>query len=471
MWQCFVASFLFGVMTAFAFPPFNIIPVLWFSFPALFLLLQNAKNKTKQMFFIGWCFSFGLLIVSLYWIAGALFVDIKSYWWALPFAVAGLPAILALFYGASVLILRFYGMEKISSVFLLAFCWFLADMARSYLFTGFPWDITGYVWGNSLAILQSTRFIGINGLTLLTLLFSVLPATFFVVKDKRTASTMMFIGVILLSIVYIGGAIRLSKASYEVVDNVRVRLVQPYTDQSIKWDPQKRADNFEDLVRITFNPKGLNEITHFIWPETATSYYLTEEDSMRKYLADLMPVSSVLITGIVRRKFHEKKKTDYYNSLIAINDKGMVIAGYDKHHLVPFGEYIPFSKYLHIPLISEMIDGFTAGDGVRTIRVPNFPSFSPLICYEAIFSGDVVEKEDPPKLLVNVTNDAWYDGTIGPLQHFVISRVRAIEEGLPMIRVSNRGYTVILDGYGRIWSKANINESGYIDSDLPKQIN
>lgn len=463
-------AFGFGVLAALAFPPFNLVPILWLSFPALFLLLQSASLTKRSTFLVGWSFSFGLLVVSLYWIAGALFVDIGTFWWALPFAIAGIPAFLASFYGLAVLLPRWWGMQKVSSVFLLAFSWFLADFARSHVLTGFPWDITGYIWGSSLSVLQITRYIGIEGLTFLTLMLAVLPALFFVLADRRKATLFMLIGVLGLAALYIGGSWRLHFASYDAVPNVRVRLVQPYTEQSLKWDPQKRADNFEKLAALTFSPDGVDKVTHFIWPESATAYYLTEEDSMRAYLADLMPEGSVLLTGIIRRQLHEDKKPSYYNSLIAMNSQGHVVTGYDKHHLVPFGEYIPFREYLPLPLISTMGQAFSAGDGIRTVRAPNFPPFSGLVCYEAIFSGEVAEKEDPPELLVNVTNDAWYDGTIGPAQHFAIARVRAIEEGLPMIRVSNRGVTAVLDGYGRSWGLTGANKAGYVDSDLPVAI-
>lgn len=466
----YAAAAFFGALAALAFAPFSLVPVLWVSFPALYLLLQAAAPKAKTTFFVGWSFAFGLFVPCLYWIAGALFVDIASFWWALPFALAGLPAILAIFYGLTLLLPRLWGFEKVSTVFLVALCWFVADFARSHMFTGFPWDILGYVWGNSLAVLQSTYWIGIEGLGLLTALLAVLPALFFVMPDRRSAGTSIFIGVAVLATFYVGGALRLSNAPYDAVENVRLRLVQPQTDQSFKWDPQKRADNFEELVKLTFNPEGLDKVTHFVWPETATAYYLTEEDSMRAYIADLMPIDTVLLTGIVRRTFYEGVRPNYYNSLIAINKKGHVIAGYDKHHLVPFGEYIPFSSYLPLPLISMMGQAFTAGDGVRTTRVPGFPAFSGLVCYEAIFSGEVAEKADPPELLLNVTNDAWYEGTIGPDQHFVIARVRAIEEGLPMIRASNLGETAVVDGYGRSWARTESDKAGIVDSDLPKPI-
>jgi len=468
-WRRYVAAYVFGFAAATALPPFNLVPILWVCFPALLFLLRGTSG-VRAAFATGWTFSFGYLTLSLYWIAGALFVDIKSFWWALPFAVAGLPAVLSLYYGLAAMAARKWGLGRPDGLFFFALCWFLADMARGHLFTGFPWDILGYAWGDVLPILQSTSVFGIDGLTLLTLCLAVLPAAYVVCATKRTAHVLMGSGVLLLVGMFLAGQVRLDQASHEMVEGVRLRLVQPHTSQSMKWRPEQRLANFQKLMTLSFDQSADKPITHTIWPETAVAYYLTEEPNIRARIAEVMPKDSVLLTGVVRRQVETQGEDRYYNSLIAMDSSGTVVAGYDKFHLVPFGEYMPGRSFIPFQVISTLGVDFTAGEGPRTLRVPHLPPFSGLVCYEGIFSGDVIEAEAPPSFLLNVTNDAWYDGTIGLAQHFAIVRVRAIEQGIPLVRVANNGITGVVDSYGRVVASFGANEAGFVDSDLPAPI-
>ncbi len=499
----FGLAFLLGALAGLAFPPFNAIPVLWLSFPGLVLLLRENKNlslrakrsnpeslsaslqrlwiasalkglamtgKDGKAFLTGWFFAFGLLIVCLHWIAGALFVDIETFWWVLPLAVAGLPALFAIYYGLAALAAARYGLHKTSGVFFFALCWFLADVARGHLFTGFPWDMTGYVWGDVLPMLQITSVIGIEGLTLLTLFWAVLPAAFFVAEKKRSAILCAILGFAVMIGLGVWGQLRLSGAETANVPDVRLRLVQPNIEQSGKWEPSQRYLNLEKLLDLSFTQKAEKPVTHFIWPETATAFYLTEEPGVRREIAQKMPSGASLLTGVVRRGPGEGEKPLYYNSLIVMDSKGNVVGGYDKHHLVPFGEYMPWRSVIPFRVITALGTDFTPGQGVRSLRAAGLPPFSPLVCYEAIFTGEVAARDDPPAFLLNVTNDAWYEGTIGPAQHFAIARVRAIEEGLPLVRVANKGITGVVDPYGRVTATIGEKETGFVDADLPQAI-
>lgn len=458
-------SLVSGTLGALSFEPFNLLPLLWLSFPALFLLVQTAK-RGREAFALGWLFAFGFLVPSLYWIAASLFVDIKAFGWALPFAIAGLPALFSFYYGLAAWASWRWGLKHADGVFFFALCWFLADMARAHLWTGFPWDIMGYVWGANLPIMQITSVMGVEGLTLVTLLLAFLPALYLIEKTRKKAPLCLLGGLFILGCFYGWGSWRLAQAPDDFVPNVKVRIVQPHMDQSTKWDPQHRATDLEDLVRLSFSSEGAATITHFIWPETATAYYLAEEPAIRAMIARAMPKGSFLLTGSVRRQFSDEGDLRYYNSLFAMDAEGRILAGYDKRHLVPFGEYMPLRGILPLKVISFLGKSFSSGDGARTVRVQGLPPFSGLICYEAIFSGDVLDRQDPPALMINMTNDAWYDGTIGPAQHFVIARARAIEEGLPMIRVANRGETAVIDAYGRIKAQVGANKAGFTDSEI-----
>lgn len=467
-WRRLAVAFGAGFAAALAFPPFNLVPVLWLSFPVLVVLLQGA-TRARQAFAIGWSFAFGLLVLSLYWIAGSMFVDLRSFWWAIPFAVAGLPACFALYYGLACVAAFKWKVTRGDGVFFFALCWFVAELARGHLFTGFPWDMLGYAWGDFLPVMQSVSLFGIEGLTLVTLLAVVTPALYALPVRRRVVHGAVAASVLLFLGMAAGGAIRMD-APDEMVPDVYLRLVQPNLDQALKWRSDQRAQNLETLLRLGYAAPSAKPVTHVIWPETATAYYLEEEPLVRSRIAAAMPSGSVLLTGVVRRAFRPNGQNRFFNSLIAMDAHGTVIAGYDKHHLVPFGEYMPFRSILPFPVISTMGADFSAGDGVRTLRVPDLPPFSALICYEAIFSGDVVERSDPPQFLLNVTNDGWYKGTTGPAQHFAIARARAIEEGIPLVRAANEGITGVVDSYGRPVSFLSSTQQGFVDSPLPKAL-
>lgn len=463
-------AFFFGALGALAFPPYHAVPLLLVAFPALVLLLRGAATA-RQGFGVAWFFAFGLLTVSLYWIAGALLVDAKNYGFLVPLAVFGLPAVFSLYYGIAGALAVRWGLARLDGLIVLALLWFGADYARGTLLTGFPWDAMGYVWADCLPVLQGASLGGVYGLTLLTLLAAILPAGLFAPRVSLGRSAVV---VCYLALAFLAGwgAARVHTAREDVVPFVRLRLVQPALRQSEKWRPEEREANYRALLDLSLN--SLNDdgpyITHVIWPETATAFLLEEEAQKRREIGDRLGVGSgrVLLTGALRRdEDPATHRLRYYNSLLAIDDLGRVTAVYDKHHLVPFGEYIPFRAVLPLRGIAAMGMDFSAGRGPATLRVEGLPPFSPLICYEAVFSGEAVNDADPPHLLVNVTNDAWYEGTTGPAQHFAIARMRAVEEGLPLVRVANKGVVGVVDPFGRVVAYYGGKGPGFVDSDLP----
>ncbi|MGE0109009.1 MAG: apolipoprotein N-acyltransferase [Bdellovibrionales bacterium] len=456
-----------GLLAALAFSPFHFIGGLFVSFPLLFFVTSRAATK-RQAFATGWWFAFAHLIVCLHWIAASLFVDIASFWWLLPFSVCGLPAVLALFYGVASLLAYRWGMKDIDAIFVFSLCWFLADLARAHLFTGLPWDILGYVWSDYLPILQSVSIWGIEGLTGVTVFLSLLPAFFFYPMRRIAAVRISAVSCLFFAALFVWGSLRVSAADEKMVEGVTLRLVEPNQDQQTKWDADHRLENLRNLLDASFNDKN-EKVTHYIWPETATSYYLAETPVVRRFIANHMPQKSFVITGVVRRSLKEDP-SPYYNSLVALNDRGDIIAGYDKHHLVPFGEYIPFRSLLPFRVITALGVDFAEGDGIRSVRVPALPPFGALVCYEAIFSGAVVAQDDPPQFLLNLTNDAWYEGTIGIAQHLAMVKVRAVEEGMPLVRVSNKGYTGIVDPWGRFEGIAPRGTSEFVDMQLPQSL-
>lgn len=461
------AAFVFGLMAGLAFPPFNAVAGLWFFFPSLIFLLQGTADK-RRAFALGWCFAFGQLVVSLYWIAGALFVDIQQFWWLVPFAALGLPAAFAVYYGFATLVAFRWGLSRLDGLLMFAVLWALADYARGHLFTGLPWDITGYVWGGVLPVMQLVSITGVYGLSLITMALVVLPAGLAFPLRFRSSLALFVLSLVFLAGVAAWGHGRLAHAAAAVVPGVRLRLVQPDVDQRHKWRHDERDANFQELIHLSFAPAE-KPVTHIIWPETATAFYLTEDENVRRALAGHMQPGQSLLTGVVQRGVAAEGTPLFFNSLIAIDSQAHVTAGYAKFHLVPFGEYVPYRSLLPFRAVAAVGD-FTPGDGVKTLRVAGLPPFSPLVCYEAIFPGEVARRDDPPELLVNVTNDAWYEGTTGPLQHFAIVRGRAIEEGVPLVRAANKGIDAVVDSYGRIRALSAPDGPGFLDSDLPRAL-
>ncbi len=300
-WRRLAQAFLYGAIAALAFPPFNAVAALWFCFPALAFLLQGTRTL-RQAFAVGWSFAFGLLTISFYWIAGSLFVDIKTFWWALPFSVFGLPAAMALYYGFAAMAARRWGVERGGGLVALALFWFLADFARGHLLTGFPWDVTGYVWSDVLPVLQLSSVIGLYGLTLVTLVLAVLPAACFPARGgalSRSGLAVLVASLVGLAAVAGWGQGRLSHASDAVADGVRLRLVQPGMGQALKWKADQRELNFERLLDLSFAP-AQKPVTHIVWPETATAFYLVEDAEHRRELAVRMTPGTSVITGVVR---------------------------------------------------------------------------------------------------------------------------------------------------------------------------
>lgn len=465
-WKRQFFAFAIGSVMTLSMPPYNVFPLVWLCLPALILMLQGTTSL-RQAFATGWSFAFGFFVFSLYWIAASMFVDFKTFWWAVPFSVAGLPALFAIYYGAAAAIARKIGVSDLPGIVVFGLLWFLADYARGHLFTGFPWILLGYVWSGHLQILQITSVIGIYGLTLLTAIAACLPAALGTgSKPPRIAFSL---SLAIFVVVSAWGDYRLQNTRIEETPNVFVRLVQPNIDQKTKWAIVERENHFRNLIELTAQ-KSDRAVTHYFWPETASTYYLSEDGVRRDEIAAVIPAASTVMTGVVRRITNSNNVLQYYNSLVAVDGLGRLVAGYDKAHLVPFGEYMPFRKYIPIHAIATMGADFSSGPGPKSLRVAGLPLFSPLICYEAIFPGNVVDDQDRPDFLLNLTNDGWYGRTIGPYQHFAIARVRAIEEGLPLLRVANTGISGIIDPVGRIIGQLGLGERGVLDSELPKPI-
>lgn len=481
-WRAFGLAFFAGLIASLAMAPFHFAPVLLFSFTILTWLLDGVSHLAgwrglRAAAARGWWFGFGFFLSGLYWIGFALTVDAENFAHFIPMAVVALPAGLAAFVALATLLAKLgWRTGSPARVLLLALCWSLGEWLRGHLFTGFPWNLIGYAWATDAApglwVMQSAAFTGVYGLSLISVALAALPAILTQGGPRGwRISLLLLTGFAMLSGMAAYGALRLSHTPPEDVAGVRLRIVQPNIEQAAKWLPEHRAAIFGTLIDLSSAPAA-KPPSHVIWPEAATPFFLMQSEAALAQMARLVPAAGAVITGAPRMRDAADAPGDsgVYNSVLVVDGDGGVPARYDKAHLVPFGEYLPFPELLAAIGLKKLtvdLGSFMAGPGPRTLIAPGLPPFSPLICYEVIFPDGVVDAANRPAWLLNVTNDAWYGDTSGPYQHLAQARMRAVEQGLPLIRAANTGISAVFDAYGRSRAQLALNQQGIIDAALP----
>jgi len=477
LWRS-VLAFVSGAVMALSLPPVGVFAVLWFSFPAVFFLLKTAETR-KQGFWLGWLFGFGFFLAGLYWVTFAMFVDLAAWWWFIPVALLAGPGALAFYiavFGLSMfeVFKRFPGGAP---VFMFAALWSILDFLRGVLFTGFPWNATGYAWMSSLAVSQNLSWAGVHGLGLITVLCAALPVFYMLDVAKWKKVAMPIVSVLVPLLLWGWGANRLSDVPSIPTEGQLLRVVQAHVPQKEKWDHKKQPEHLKTYFRMSGQPSkivGQDGKTvspaYIIWPETALTADIGSYPAVADYLRRSLPQDSVLLTGTI----HGTGGDVFYNTLLALDVPSGKTAYYHKSHLVPFGEYVPFREILSFGPLGAVLSGFgefVPGTGPYTADVFGIPSFSPLICYEIIFSGNVTSRSDErPKWILNVTNDGWYGHTSGPYQHYSFTRARAIEEGLPVVRAANTGISAVIDAYGQAVGSVGLGHAGVIDTYLPESL-
>jgi apolipoprotein N-acyltransferase len=473
-WRRNVSAIVLGALAALALPPFDMAPVLVVSFSGL-VWLEDGSADRRAAFALGWCFGFGFFLAGLYWIAAALLVDVAQFGWLVPFCVLGVPAGLAIFTGLALLASHETCQRLVIGgtprIVVLVIAWCLAEWLRGHVFTGFPWNLIGYAWAGGfpggLAMLQTSAAVGIYGLSLLTVLAASLPARLGDLPGGRHWAPL--VALTLVALMGAGGAARLAGDNRAVVPGLTLRLVQPSIPQTLVNDPAADAANFRRLLALTKLPAATPP-RGVVWPEAGAPPFLDRDEAARRAIAAALAPGSMLFTGTARTDPPPLQPEHVWNSLEVIDSNAHILAAYDKSHLVPFGEYVPFRDVLPISKITPGTVDFSAGPGPRTITLPGMPPVSVLICYEAIFPGAVVDPNDRPDWLLNITNDAWYGFSSGPFQHFAIARTRAVEEGLPLVRDGNNGISGVVNSYGRVLERLDLDAVGTLDASLPEKL-
>jgi apolipoprotein N-acyltransferase len=508
-------AFLAGAASTLALAPINFWPAMFLTFPPLVLMLDGIGvarwRGIGAAFAIGWWFGFGYFLSGLYWIGSAFLVDAETFGWMLPFAVTLLPAGLAVFIGLGFVAARLLWTPGRLRVLTLAATLSSAEWLRGHVFTGFPWNAFGYALTTPLPLAESVAIFGIWGLTFVAVAVFATPA---VLADggRRSLMPVVLAGATLATLAAYGG-LRLASHPTETVDGVHLRIVQPNIPQDERFRYAAKAQIMRRYVSMSQragavappphpppqageslqlypppqdlyppskaaegrvgDPGGLRGVTHLIWPESAFPFFLTREPDALSMIANMLAPNTTLITGAARlaEPAPGRSEKHAYNSVYVIDDSGSIRATYDKLHLVPFGEYLPFQDLLEHAGLTQLIDvpgGFLPGAQRRRIAVPGAPDMLPLICYEAIFPGEAVPSGERPSWLLNLTNDAWFGVSSGPYQHFQQARVLAIEEGLPLVRAANSGISAVIDPLGRVIAALPLGHDGLLDAALPR---
>jgi apolipoprotein N-acyltransferase len=499
-----------GAVSVLAMAPFFAFPVLWLTLPVLVWLIDAARLapvpllpapsgalaslalRVRRSFAyraagIAWWFGFGYFLAGLFWIGEAFLVEAETFAVLLPFAVMAMPAGLALFWAAVAALAQPFWRPGWSRVLALALALSAMEYARGHVLSGFPWNVLGYALTYPLPLMQSAALFGIYGLTLIAVLVFTLPLVLWSeaplgADGRASRRAALLIAALPLLAAGAFGQARLASGPAPLLPGVKIRIVQPSVPQREKWRPENQERFFLDHLKLSRTaPDGsaddLSGISHVLWSEAAMPFLPLDHPQVRSAIGDMLPPGVLLIAGALRAEPAPPaapRPRRIYNSIIVFGEGGTLAALYDKIHLVPFGEYLPLQTALEaigLQQLTRLRGGFDAGVKPRPLmRLAGLPAAAPLICYEVIFPRAIVQGGERPGVLLNVTNDGWFGNTTGPRQHFHQARVRAVEEGLPLLRAANNGISAAIDGHGRVLVSLGLDERGSLDTGLPRPL-
>lgn len=453
-----LACALLGAALTLALPPISFVPALFLAISGL-LARIDAAGSARRAALCGLAFGLGHHMTGLYWITSAILVEAADFWWAVPLAVPLLAGVLALFIAAPCA-LAWVAPKGWRRVLVLAGGWVLADLARQFVLTGFPWNPLGSIAEMpgevGLCFMQPAHALGVGGLTLAVVLLGGLP---------RLGRRGWLAGAAMVLAWAAWGALLLgAPAPAPALSAVLVQGNVPVTEAEAHYGDNEWANRIF-ARHLSLTRQGVDAIRAdaperpvlVVWPETASPFWLQETAPARAAIAEAAQ-GAVTIAGTPRLS----GPGIAHNSLLAVLPDGSAGPYYDKFHLVPFGEYFP--SWLPIRLGNQ---GWTPGPGLRTLHIPGLPPVGPLVCYEAVFPGQVAVRGDRPGLLVNLTSDSWFGDSLGPRQHLAAARMRAVEEGLPLLRAANTGISAVIDAHGRVVSKLGLGRSGVLVDAVP----
>jgi len=459
-------ALLAGMLCVAALPPYYTVMAAVVGFCVLMCLLNVAQSK-KQAFAIGYWFGFGFFSLGFSWIGNAVLIEPERTGWLFPLILLGSGGFFGFFAAFPAMFTQYAGTIW-KKVLVFAASWTIFEWIRGFFLSGFPWNPVGSMFAFSPQMIQSASIFGIYGLSFVAVLLFCLPSVW--IRNKKSESLRSLALILLIAGSNYGfGVWRLANNQEKTFDS-SVRIVQPSIPQAIKWESSSLGNNFAQYSAMSAQ-KGIDNIDFVIWGETASPY---NPRFLAKYNADFfdaVPKNGYLLFGVVD---YELESGEYRpkNSMMVMNKAGEIIDSYDKSHLVPFGEYIPLRKYLPkwVQPVAKIVGDFKKGNAHKVIRIKNQPDFGALICYEVIFPAKVVDKSSRPQWIVVLSNDGWYGNSMGPYQHLVAAQLRAIEEGIGIVRSANSGISAVIDAYGQIKEKIDLGKRDILDAKIPQPI-
>ncbi|GAB0118233.1 apolipoprotein N-acyltransferase [Acidisoma sp. 7E03] len=457
MRKLLIPALFFGLTAGLALPPFYLLPTLWVALPGLLWLIGKAESW-KQAAWVGLAFGFALNCLGLYWITEPILIEAAQFWWLVPFAVPGLALVVGLFIAVPTALAR-VAPQGLPRILVLAGGWTLADLAQQFVLTGFPWNF----WGTDVALpgrlgtilIQPAAWVGVLGLTLAIVFVAALPSL-----GRRGLAASLG-----LMLVWVGlGAVRLGRSHPAPLAAV-VGVIQGDGTAEFVSTRAAAVALFRRYLALSAQAVAEARSAHpglpivLLWPETASPFLLETDAAARAAIAETVGADVTVVTGMLRFG----PQGAIYNSMGVVRGAGPLLGIYDKWHLVPFGEYEP----AWMPLQILPGQGFTPGTGPKTLHVPGLPPLGPIICYESVFSGQIIKESDRPDWIALVTNDAWFGNSAGPRQHLAAGRLRAVEEGLPLARAANTGISALFDASGREIGRVGMDRQGVVVAPLP----
>ncbi len=484
IWLTRVWALLAGVAAALAHPPFGLLPGLLGYGLILLMLEADSARPLRSGFFRGWLAGVGYFGVSTWWIVEPFLVDAKTHGWMAPFGILAMGGGLALFWGLAGLAYKALKPEGAWKVLVFAGCLAAVEWLRGHVLTGFPWNLPGESWRAGSMPSQAAALVGAYGLTWVTVVLAAAPGLLGLKVARSEKAAALVFGAAALAGVYGYGWVRLEATPTPAAgpDAPRIRIVQADIDQKDKWKPENLRLIFDTYAGLT-RRAAATPPDIVVWPEGALPAVIDDllapQSIYGPLLRDSLGQGQTLLMGANRAEATPPGDIRYFNSLVAFRREGgglRVTGVYDKHRLVPFGEYLPLGETatkIGVRSLVHMPEDFTAGPPPRPLAPWGVPALQPLICYEALFPGftrtGAGREGLRPAWILNVSNDAWFGRTSGPLQHLNIASYRAIEEGLPIVRSTPTGVSAVIDAYGRVapGARLGLGELGVIDAPLP----
>lgn len=485
-WRKRLIALVAGASGALALAPLDLWPLIVVPMTVAVWLIDGSVGETlygrlKAAASAGWWWGFGFFLAGFWWLGAAFLVEADKFAWAMPLGVVALPACLAFFPALGFALARLLWTSGAGRILVLAVALTASEWLRGHVPTGFPWNVYGMMLAGPAWFAQFASVGGLYGLTLLAVAIGAAPATLGTGEAGRRRWHAPALAALALAVMAGFGAWRIPAAATPLVAGVKLRLVQPNLPQDAKFtSPNGEAilNGYLALSDRATSPTtlGVQDVTHLIWPESAFPFLLGRTPQALARIAAALPANTTLITGAARagEGLPGESRPPIFNAIQVVNDEGVITGSYDKVHLVPFGEYLPaiFASLIRSVGLSEFVSvpgGFAAGARHAPMTIRGLPPVAPLICYEVIFPAEAVPGQGPrPGLMLNLTNDGWFGQTSGPYQHLAQARLRAIEEGLPLVRVANTGVSAVIDGHGRVIASLPLGTQGVLDAGLPR---